>query len=79
VVGCQVGKPVSDGDLSPASRRGFFVRVPCAVQPTARLGVEVVGLLCSGRGSAGPFMATHMTHLAPLPLAGLLFGALPPP
>ena len=66
---------------SPVPCAGLFCGSP--VQPTVRLGVGVVGLLITfverstsaeTRAGQARFMATHMTHLAPPPLAGLLFG-----
>jgi hypothetical protein len=52
--------------LSPAAAGLFRAGPPRSAQPTARLGVGVVGLLRTGE-SGKPVMATNMTHLAPLP------------
>ena len=58
-------------ELSPAPRRGFFMRVLRAVQPMMRLGVGVVGLLSSGRDRHA---LQHETQLAPPVARGFCLG-----
>jgi hypothetical protein len=62
--------------LSPAAAGLFRAGPPRSAQPTARLGVGVVGLLRTGE-SGKPVMATNMTHLAPLTWRGFCL-ATPP-
>jgi hypothetical protein len=60
--------------LSPAAAGLFPAGPPRSAQPTARLGVEVVGLLRFGGTVRALYGKTQRwTHLAPSPLAGLLF------
>jgi hypothetical protein len=55
-------------------RRGFFhAGPPRSAQPTARLGVGVVGLLRTGEISK-PVYGNTYDPPSPAPLAGLLFG-----
>ena len=66
------------GNLSPASAGLFHAGPPRSAQPTARLGVGVVGLLRTGE-IGKPVMATHNGRLAPLtPDAGLFLPVLLP-
>jgi hypothetical protein len=58
----------------PASAGLFLAGPPRSAQPTVRLGVEVVGLLRFGGTVRALYGKTQRwTHLAPSPLAGLLF------
>jgi hypothetical protein len=50
----------------------YVALAPRSAQPTERLGVGVVGLLCPGGGTANP-LKYEDTRLSPVPLAGLLF------
>ena len=63
-------------NLAPL-RWGFCLgALPRCVQPTLRLGVEVVGL---PTWKAGKPVWHNMTDLAPSPLAGLFLATYPPP
>ena len=59
-------KPESDERATrPRSEAGLFSAGPrCCVQPAARLGVEVVGLLCTGQ-IGKPVMANTMDAFSP--------------
>ena len=58
-------------ELSPASAGLFHAGPPRSAQPTERLGVGVVGLLCFGGIVRALYGKTQRwTHLAPLPCGG---------
>ena len=58
-------------ELSPASAGLFHAGPPRSAQPTERLGVGVVGLLCFGGTVRALYGQTQRwTHLAPLPCGG---------
>jgi len=64
-MGCRL-KPESDERATwPRSEAGLFSAGPrCCVQPAARLGVEMVGLLCTGQ-IGKPVMANTMDAFSP--------------